>query len=222
MPHRLITLTALATGLTVAAVVATAAPALAKGPSQARITGPGLAHPVVLSGGGEPGQQGRLAVLAGQTGLFTVLFGPGGSVPEPARLAAAPPRAALGPRYTVVYLVPGVTPPPGGKTGQIRQEIYPRTPRGPLIYTPPGQHGFGQAAQLAGWTRGGRGLTRMLARLSTPGPGAHAVSAATPAPSPAAGMGLPGWLAVAAAGLALAALAGAAHWLRRRRRLGRA
>ena len=41
MLRRLIVLTALTAGMTTAAVVALATPALAKGPSQAVITGPG-------------------------------------------------------------------------------------------------------------------------------------------------------------------------------------
>src|SRR5438876_964438 len=81
-----------------------AAPALAKGPSQARITGPGLAHAIVVTGSGEPGQLGRLSTLAEQTGLFTALFGTNASVPPqtPPRLRTAPPKASLGPRYTII------------------------------------------------------------------------------------------------------------------------
>src|SRR5215469_6110656 len=110
MLRRLIVLTALTAGVSIATVLALANPAFAKGPSQARITGPGLAHPIVVSGPGEPGQPGVLSALAAQTGLFAVLFGPGASVPSPARLRAKPPTAALGPRYTVAYTVPGVIP----------------------------------------------------------------------------------------------------------------
>ena len=94
--------------MSIAAAMTLATPALAKGPSQARITGPGLARAIVVSGNGEPGEQGRLASLAEQTGLFTVMFGAGVSGPAPARLHTAPPGASLGPRYTVVYTVPGV------------------------------------------------------------------------------------------------------------------
>jgi len=110
MLRRLIVLTALTAGMTTAAVVALATPALAKGPSQAVITGPGLAHPVVISGDGEPGQLGRLAGLAALTGLYTAMFGPGVSEPAPAPLHGVPSGATLGPRYTIVYTVPGVTP----------------------------------------------------------------------------------------------------------------
>src|SRR5207344_3402286 len=153
MLRRLIVLTALAGGMSIAAAMLLAAPALAKGPSQARITGPGLARAIVVSGEGEPGQPGRLASLAEQTSLFTVLFGMGGSGSPPARPVAAPPQASLGPRYTVVYTVPGVDPQPGAEFGRVRQDLYPDATGGPLIYTPPGQRGFGQALQAAGWLR---------------------------------------------------------------------
>src|SRR6516165_5383818 len=98
MPRRLIVVTALAAGMSIAAVITLATPALAKGPSQARITGPGLTRAIVVSGAGEgtpPAGNPRprvtrangglgaggaprpapAAVARGQTGLFTVLFG---------------------------------------------------------------------------------------------------------------------------------------------------
>src|SRR5689334_17147977 len=109
MLRRLTVLIALAGGMSIAAVITLAAPALAKGPSQARITGPGLAHPMVVSGNGEAGQQGRLSRLAVQTGLFFVLFSvntgvPGQTLPQ---LRTPPPQASLGRRYTIIYTVPG-------------------------------------------------------------------------------------------------------------------
>ena len=52
MLRRLTVVTALAAGMSLAAALMLATPALAKGPSQARITGPGLArsHPVTGNG----------------------------------------------------------------------------------------------------------------------------------------------------------------------------
>ncbi len=79
MPRRFIALTSLAAGTAIAVAAAVATPALAKGATQASITGPGLARPVTISAQGEalPGQGDTLSSLAEQTGLFTVLFGPG-------------------------------------------------------------------------------------------------------------------------------------------------
>lgn len=226
MLRRLIAVTALAAGMSVAAVMTLATPAFAKGPSQARITGPGLARAVVVSGSGEPGEQGRLASLALQTGLFTVMFGAGAGIggPAPARLHTPPPKASLGPRYTLVYTVPGVTPQPGQQFGQVRQDLYPRAAGGPLIYTPPGQQGFGGPLTVAGWLRGRPQLTRTLAQVGVPpAAGTQAAqqtrraAAAHPAAAHQAGARTPGWIIAPAAVIVAAALAGTALWLRRRR-----
>ena len=99
MLRRLIAVAALAAGMSIAAAVTLATPAFAKGPSQARITGPGLVRAIVVSGNGEPGEQGRLANLAEQTGLFTVMFGAGVTGPGASPAAHAPagglPRPAV-------------------------------------------------------------------------------------------------------------------------------
>jgi hypothetical protein len=222
MLRRLIVVTALAAGMSIAAAAALATPALAKGPSQARITGPGLAHAIVVSGGGEPGQPGKLASLAEQTSLFTVMFGADGGVPAPARLRTPPPKASLGPQYTVIYTVPGVTPQPGQQFGRIRQNVYPQAVGGPVIYTPPGQRGFGQPLQATGWLRGSPQLARTLAQLGVP-PGVQAVSqtqlpvAAHPAAAHQSGPPIHGWLIGSAAAVAAVALASTVLWLRRHR-----
>ena len=222
MLGRLIVVTALAAGMSIAAAAALATPALAKGPSQVRITGPGLAHAIVVSGGGEPGQPGKLASLAEQTSLFTVIFGADGGVPAPARLRTPPPKASLGPQYTVIYTVPGVTPQPGQQFGRIRQNVYPLAVGGPVISTPPGQRGFGQPLQATGWLRGGPQLARTLAQLGVP-PGVQAVLqtqlpvAAHPAAAHQSGPPIHGWLIGSAVAVAAAALAGAALWLRHRK-----
>jgi hypothetical protein len=226
MVRRLIAVTALAAGMSIAAAMTLATPALAKGPSQARITGPGLVRAVVVSGNGEPGEQGRLANLALQTGLFTVMFGAGASIggPAPTRLHTPPPKVSLGPRYTLVYTVPGVTPQPGQQYGRVRQDLYPRAAGGPLIYTPPGQQGFGGPLTVTGWLRGRPPLTRTLAQLGVPPPPGtpaaqrtrHA-AAARPAAAQRAGAGTPGGTIAPAAVIAAAALIGTTLWLRRRK-----
>jgi hypothetical protein len=225
MPRRLIAVTALAAGMSIAAAISLATPALAKGPSQASIGGPGLVHTIVVSGDGEPGQQGTLAALAGQTGLFTALFGAGASVPGQASipLRTSPPKTSLGPRYTIIYTVPGVTPRPGEQFGRIRQDLYPDAVGGPVTYTPPGQDGFGQPLQVTGWLRASPGLTRTLAQLGVPPrPGTRAApQPRPPAAHPAAvhqtGSRTLAWLIAAAAAIAAAALAGIALWWRHRK-----
>jgi hypothetical protein len=131
MLRRLTAVTALAAAMSIAAAITLATPALAKGPSQARISGPGLAHAIVVSGNGEPGQPGTLSTLAQQTWLFSVMFGP--NAPMPAQLRPPPRAASLGPRYTIIYTVYGQFTRPGEQYGQIRQDLYPRAAGGPVI-----------------------------------------------------------------------------------------
>ncbi len=161
---------------------------------------------------------------AGQTGLFTALFGPDASVPNQtsASLRTPPPKASLGPRYTVTYTVPGVTPQPGEQYGRVRQDLYPGAAGGPVIYTPPGQDGFGMPLQVTGWLRATPQLTRTLAQLGVPlRPGTRAApqtrpSAAHPAAAHQTGSRILAWLIAAAVAIAAAALAGIA--LQRRHR----
>jgi len=222
MLRRLIVVTALAAAMSIAAALTLAAPALAKGPSQARISGPGLAHAIVVSGNGEPGQPGRLGTLAVQTGLFIVLFGANaGVLPQtPKQLRTPPPEASLGPRYTITYTVPGVTPRPGEQFGRIRQDLYPRAAGGLLVYTPRGQTGFGGLLSVTGWLRASPRLARTLAQLrisppaGTPAPAAHLVAAQR------AGSRAVSWLIASAAAIAAAALAGTVLLLRHRKPAG--
>ena len=231
MPRRFIVLTSLAAGTAIAVAAAVATPALAKGATQASITGPGLARPVTISAQGEalPGQSDTLSSLAGQTGLFTVLFGPGSGTPdEPSPLRTPPAAASLGPRYTLTYTVPGVTPGPGQPAGQVRQYLYPRAAGGPMIDTLPGQQGFGQPLQATGWLRGTPQLTATLTRLgvpagaslpSSPGSTASVSAAAAPAAVPKPGdTTAPAALIATIVSAVVIAVAGTAWWLRRRSR----
>ena len=237
MPRWFIAFTSLAAGTAIAVMVALATPALAKGTTQASITGPGLAHPVIVSAaaGSEalPEQGDALSSLADQTGLFTVLFGPNiGDVrmPDlPSQLRTPPAAATLGPRYTVTYTVPGITPAPGQARDQIRQYLYPRAAGGPVIYTLPGQQGFGQPLQATGWLRGTPQLTATLTRLGIPAgaslPSAASSAASVPAfvsaaPAPAAApkpndTTAPAWLIATIASTVAIVIAGTALWLRR-------
>jgi hypothetical protein len=215
MLRRLIALTALTAGMCIMAVMTLATPALAKGPSQARIAGPGLAHWISVTGNGEPGQLSALTQLAELTGLFTVMFGPGGGAPGPAQLRAALPAASLGARYTIIYTVPGVTPRRGERYGQIRQVLYPLAKGGPVLYTPPGQAGFGrQQLRVTGWMRGSAALARTLAKLGVP-PRQDSRHPHPPATRDAGGRAV-GWVVGVAVAVAAAALGGVAWRLRHR------
>jgi hypothetical protein len=161
-----------------------------------------------------------------------VLFGPGiGDVrmPDmPSRLRTPPPAATLGPQYTVTYTVPGITPAPGQARDQIRQYLYPRAAGGPVIFTLPGQQGFGPPLQATGWLRGTPQLTATLTRLGIPAgaslPSVPSSKASVPAaPALAAApkpddTTAPAWLIATIASAAAIVIAGTALWLRRRPR----
>src|SRR5215472_12089568 len=235
MPRKLIA-AALTAGMSMTVIVILAMPALAKGPTQARITGPGLDRAIVISGGGEPTEHSKLATLAGQTGLFAVLFGAVPGMPALTPLRSAPPGASLGPKYTLIYTVPGL-PSPSQMDGQYRQYLYPDAGGGPVIYTPPGQPSWAQY-QLSAWVRGGPQLLSILGRLGVkavaPPQAGKAVASYRPRttmpPAPhasgKAAVGVATWLVAAIAMAAATALAGSALLLRRRapiaRRGGRA
>lgn len=169
--------------LLTAVFLALPAAALAKGPSAASISGPGLSEPLLVTGlGDESG-------LVGQTGFFPATFG---QSPDP--MSSARPKGHLGPRYTIRYTVPG----PNNTNAVIRQDVYPYAKGGPVLYTKPGQPFFETERTHGGWYRAGADLKQTLLRLGLP--------AATPAGTSRTGSiaGLAaGALAAAAAGLVL-------------------
>jgi hypothetical protein len=92
-----------------------------------------------------------------------------------------------------------------------------------VIYTPPGQQGFGQPLQASGWLRASPRLTATLTRLgvpagtslpSTPRPATTAPSAA---PTPA-GATAPAWLIATIVAAVAVAIGGLVLWRCRRSR----
>jgi hypothetical protein len=132
----------LATLGALAALVASA-PAVAKGPSTASITGPGLDHAVPVKGDGEGGTGTPLGSLVQFGGYF------GGQVftQIPDTTARARPSGDLGPRYRVVYRVPG----PSGGVSTIVQDVYPYAKPIPVTYMPAGQPVFEGLRTHGGW-----------------------------------------------------------------------
>jgi hypothetical protein len=128
--------------LVLAALVALALPAaaLAKGPSEASLKGPGLGKTVKFTGSADqPGSS--LMALADATGLFPSLF-----ETEPDPMLQTRPPGALGPKYTIDYTVPG----PDSTSFQIRQDAYPYAMPNGLTYTTPGQKIFDSTSR-GGW-----------------------------------------------------------------------
>jgi hypothetical protein len=96
-------------------------------------------------------------LIAEFTGFFPATFG---QAPDP-MLANAP--HTLGPRYTIVFSVPG----PGG-VEEIRQDLYPYAAGGPVTYTGPRQTFFSGRRTRGGWYVTRPGLKDTLVSLGLP------------------------------------------------------
>jgi hypothetical protein len=142
--------------LVAAALLALVLPALAaaKGPVSASISGPGLQSPLTVSGDGE-GPGTALGTLAMSSGFFAQMFG---QTPDPTFTTR--PKRALGPRYKVVYVVPG------GSDIQSRvvQWIYPYAKPVALTHMKANQLFWQTERTHGGWYRATPALKQMLAR----------------------------------------------------------
>jgi hypothetical protein len=146
----------LATAGTLAALVATA-PAAAKGPSTATLTGPGLGHALAVEGDGETGAGSPLASLVELGGFFPQMF-----LETPDPTVKSPPAGDLGPRYHIVYRVPG---PHGVST--LVQDVYPYATT-PVTHMSPGQRFWGSSRTHGGWFVSGPGLRATLVAAGLP------------------------------------------------------
>jgi len=140
--------------LGVAAALALPAMALAKGPSEASITGPGLAKAIKISGQEVDGSP--IMSLADAAGFFPAAFG---QTPDP--MSSAPPKSTLGPKYSLDYVVPG-----GNLSSfSIHQDLYPYAESGGWTHTPAGQSIFGlEGGTHGGWFHGARLKGILVAR----------------------------------------------------------
>jgi len=118
---------ATATAIIVASVLSGAA--FAKGPSQAMIEGPGLAHPVPLRDPSSRTIGPYLASMVQDSGFWDRLW----CRHCPSRLVR--PAGVLGPRYTVRYTMTLE----GHPSSQIVQYVYPYADPRPVTYMPGGQ-----------------------------------------------------------------------------------
>ena len=159
-------------------VIAWASPAMAKGPDQVTITGPGLDKPIVVTGYGEPGSGDGIGELADGSGLFLVMFGSDGSNRT---VVSKAPSGQLGPKYQLSYRVPDGTD--AGST--VRQDLYPLAAGGPVTHTEAGQAVFGNLT-TGGWYRAPSNFGRVLGQLGVP---TSAVGQAQPEPAATAQRG---------------------------------
>jgi hypothetical protein len=140
---------------TLATLVATA-PASAKGPTAASMSGPGLGHVLRIAGYGEGGSGTPLGSLVQFGGFFPQAFG---QTPDPT--TRTQPTGDLGPRYRVVYRVPG---PSGGST--ITQDVYPYA-KPAVTHMRAGQRFWGMHTH-GGWYIADAGFKAALVKAGLP------------------------------------------------------
>ena len=172
--------------------------ALAKGASEATITGPGLGGPLSLTGEGQPGGE-ALMQIAEAGGFFPAVFA---QTPDP--MLDARPTGVLGPKYTVRYLMPG----PSNEENTIVQELYPYATPSPITYTEPAQRFWTTEQTRGGWFVATATLKDLLVAAGLP---KTAPVSASPSASP--------WRVVGPIGavVLVAALGGLAAFFVRRR-----
>jgi len=117
------------------------ATAPAKGATAATITGPGLGGGITLAGEGQDGGE-KLMLIAQDAGFWPAVF-----LTSPNPMQGRQPAGTLGPRYTIVYVMPG----PNGASSDIRQDLYPYARPAPVTYTEPGQGYFETERTVGGW-----------------------------------------------------------------------
>ena len=131
----------------VLAAVATAAllpaAALGKEIKSVTITGPGLAHPIALKGGGRLDAGTPIGDLAMESGFFPELFD---TSPDPTLVER--PAGSLGPKFEANYLFPN---PETGEVARIVQDVYPYARPYPVTYVPAGRELWKGEDAHGGW-----------------------------------------------------------------------
>jgi hypothetical protein len=143
--------------LVVVVAVALPASATAKGASDASIEGPGLGKTVKISGNGETTGD-RLGNLGQSAGFFPAVFG---QSPDP--MTDKQPAGKLGPRYRIVWTVPG----PNGES-KIAQDAYPYAQPQPVTYMRSGQVFWDGQHTRGGWYVGNSQLRASLIAVGVP------------------------------------------------------
>jgi len=160
------------------------AAALAKEPSTASISGPGL-DKTLRAPENDNFTSTTLGHLTDATGFFPAAVG---QSPDP--MLPGRPAGSLGPRFTIVWTVP--IP---GHTHQVRQDLYPYAQGGALTYMKPGQAIY-ESRTAGGWYRA-YGLKRTLVGLGLPAQPEQDAKGSSLALF--AGIGIPGALALTGA-----------------------
>ena len=180
------------------ATLALPATAFAKGPSQAKIDGPGLGKAITITGTEEEGSP--LMGFAEAAGFFPAAFG---QQPDP--MSPSRPKGSLGPKFSIDYTVPG----PEGETYEIAQDLYPYAKPFAVTYMAPGQKIF-YGATRGGWFESPL-LKQTLVKAGLPATPARPTSNSSSFVSG-------GQLGALAGGAALLIAIGSAIFMRRRER----
>jgi hypothetical protein len=151
----------------VVGILWTSPPAVAKGPSQGIITGPGLSEPITLREPGAATIGPDLAGVVEQSGFFVGLGGG-----DRDRLARRP-AGDLGPRYTITYSMTLSD----RDSGTIVQYVYPYAEPLPITYMPAKQTYWGTKT-VGAWYAARVGFRQTLIDVGLP---------ASASPQPAAG-----------------------------------
>jgi hypothetical protein len=142
--------------LVIAALVVPAA-ALGKGPSAATVNGPGAGGGISFGGNGGAGGT-ALGNLANHSGLYSAVFRQ-----EPDPMLQGRPNGDLGPKYTIVWTVPG----PNKELWKLRQEVFPYASPAPVTYMEPGQQVYDQQTR-GGWFQADATLKQTLVAAGLP------------------------------------------------------
>jgi hypothetical protein len=154
--------------LLVLAVGALALPtaAIAKGPDEATITGPGLDKAISIKGLEEPGSP--IMAFAEAAGFFPAIFGQ-----QPSPMLPGRPKGDLGPKYRIDYNVPGGD----GTSFSISQDLYPYAQPAAVTYTKDGQEIFDMTTTGGWWSDAA--LKDQLVALGLPKTAAEAEAASS-------------------------------------------
>ncbi len=142
-----------------ALILISAAAALAKGPDQAIVSGPGIEQPIAVRVPGASTIGPDMASLVESSGIMDQLW-----CASCGHLSAKQLAGNLGPMYLVRYRVPALT---GGPTRWVEQRAYPFAQPRPLTFVAPGQP-FWHQRTVGGWYEAEPRLQHILVGIGVP------------------------------------------------------
>lgn len=131
---------------------------LAKGPSAAKITGPGIGT-INIAGDAESNVSSTFSEVAAGAGFFAAVYRP-----QPDPMLRSHPQVTLGPRFRIAWTLPT----PAG-TSTLYQDVYPYAKPYAVTYMRPGQTFYNGMTTHGGWYVGGAGLKQALLAAGLPG-----------------------------------------------------